>query len=178
MAQLIPIVSEALQSTVRRLLPSQQGFGEDLQAQNVIVPIIDLTPTAEGSLLGTNLQTAFSFDDVNTFSAINGSDVVANNAGFWRIIAAISIRNFSGANPECSFSMSNGLSTKTLITWSLVSTSQESPIDNNIDFVVYLNSGESISANSNSGESKLIGSCIQIADSNGNLSNPAGFVSQ
>ena len=49
MAQLISITSEALQATVRRLLPSQQGFGEDLQATTVVTPIIDLTPSAEGS---------------------------------------------------------------------------------------------------------------------------------
>ena len=48
MAQLISITSEALQATIRRLLPSQQGFGEDLQASNVITPVIDVTPTAEG----------------------------------------------------------------------------------------------------------------------------------
>ena len=51
MSQIIRITSEALQATVRRLLPSQQGFGEDLQASNVITPVIDLTPTAEGSQL-------------------------------------------------------------------------------------------------------------------------------
>ena len=45
MAQLINLTSEALQATIRRLLPSQQGFGEDLQATNVVTPIIDLTPT-------------------------------------------------------------------------------------------------------------------------------------
>ena len=42
-----PVTSEALQSTVRRLLPSQQGFGSDLEATNLIQPVIDLTPTAE-----------------------------------------------------------------------------------------------------------------------------------
>ena len=51
MSQIIPIVSEALQATVRRLLPSQNGFGEDLQASNVIVPIVNLTPSAEGTEL-------------------------------------------------------------------------------------------------------------------------------
>ena len=51
MAQIINITSEALQATIRRLLPSQQGFGEDLQATNVVQPIIDLTPTAEGTVL-------------------------------------------------------------------------------------------------------------------------------
>ena len=38
MPQITPITSEALQAKIRQLLPSQIGFGEDLQAQNVIVP--------------------------------------------------------------------------------------------------------------------------------------------
>ena len=61
MAQITQITSEALQATIRRLLPSQQGFGEDLQASNVITPIIDLTPTAEGSSLSENLSTALAW---------------------------------------------------------------------------------------------------------------------
>ena len=42
MAEIIRITSEALQATIRRLLPSQTGFGDDLQATNLITPIIDL----------------------------------------------------------------------------------------------------------------------------------------
>ena len=49
MAEITSVTSEALQRKVRELLPSQRGFGEDLQAQNVIVPIVDLTRSAEGS---------------------------------------------------------------------------------------------------------------------------------
>ena len=76
MAQITSVTSEALQATIRRLLPSQQGFGEDLQASNVIFPIIDLTPTAEGSVLGTNLQTAIAFGSITSINA-NSSTAVS-----------------------------------------------------------------------------------------------------
>ena len=56
--EIITVNSEALQEQIRDLLPSQNGFGSELQASNVITPIIDLTATAEGSSLGTDLQTA------------------------------------------------------------------------------------------------------------------------
>ena len=85
MAQIIRITSEALQATVRRLLPSQQGFGEDLQASNVIQPIIDLTPSAEGSEVRADLQTALAFGSQTTFALNNGSSIFANSAGFWRL---------------------------------------------------------------------------------------------
>ena len=58
MAQIIPIVPESLQKKIRDLLPSQQGFGEDLQASNVILPILDVTSAASGADVGQNLQTA------------------------------------------------------------------------------------------------------------------------
>lgn len=175
MAQLIPIVSDALQSTVRRLLPSQSGFGEDLQASNVIIPVIDLTGTAEGSQIGTNLQTAFSFADVNSFAASNGTDVIANTPGFWRIFAAVNVKITSGSNPQASFTMSDGLSVKTLWNAFYQSASTDTAGAYALDFVVYLNAGESISCTTNDLGAKITGSAIQIADTNGNLSNPAGF---
>ena len=61
MPQLINVTSESLQATIRNLLPSQAGFSEDLTATNLIQPIIDLTPTAEGSILRAALQTAIDF---------------------------------------------------------------------------------------------------------------------
>ena len=77
MAQLIRITSEALQATVRRLLPSQQGFGEDLEASNVIQPIIDLTPTAEGNQLPFNLASAINFTDTTAISANSSTQTLA-----------------------------------------------------------------------------------------------------
>ena len=53
--EIITVNSEELQSTIRDLLPSQSGFGSELQASNVITPIIDLTATAEGSVLRADI---------------------------------------------------------------------------------------------------------------------------
>ena len=44
--EIITVNSEALQTQIRDLLPSQNGFGSELQASNVITPIIDLTAAA------------------------------------------------------------------------------------------------------------------------------------
>ena len=93
MAQITKVTSEALQSTIRRLLPSQQGFGEDLQASNVITPIIDLTETAEGSTLPSYLQTALTLTDATTFDVNNGSSTIINTPGFWQINASFTTRS-------------------------------------------------------------------------------------
>ena len=81
MAQITTVTSEALQATLRRLLPSQQGFGEDLQASNVITPIIDLTPSAEGSILPDYLQTALTLTDATVFAS-NNNTVSSINSWF------------------------------------------------------------------------------------------------
>lgn len=179
MAQIRQVVSESLQSTIRRLLPSQQGFTEDLQATNVITPIIDLTPTAEGSLLPTNLQQSLAFGSQTAFNIAGATTVIANNAGFFRIFGTSLIRPNGGAAVHNRFSMSDGLSTK--VVWGHESNA-DSATDGTgtvtYDFTVFLAAGESISGVSSDSACIMAGSVRTVADVNGNLTNPSGFVIQ
>ena len=93
MAQITSVTSESLQAKIRELLPSQQGFGEDLQAQNVIVPIVDLTAAAEGSDVPLYQQQAIAFGSQTAFDVSNTTTVIANTAGFYRIFGVASVRN-------------------------------------------------------------------------------------
>ena len=169
--QITSITSEALQAQIRNLLPSQEGFGTDLMAQNVIVPIIDLTGAAEGSSVPEFLQRAMSFDSANSFSATNSTSVIANTAGFWQI-------SWSGVAREqfaCSIQMSNGLTTKDV--WKIDSPVTGSGTNHtfNVDSrVYYLESGDSISAIADA-NTFIAGVARQIADTVGVLSNPLGF---
>ena len=58
MAQEFTINSEAIESKINQLLPSQAGFGAgiDFSASTMVIPIVDLTETAEGSGLRQDLQ--------------------------------------------------------------------------------------------------------------------------
>ena len=98
MAQVVPITSEALQATIRRLLPSQNGFGEDLQASNVILPTLDITPSAEGTQLPSALQQAL--DTSSTRVGINNSSfTLTTESGFYRfILRAVGSATFSTSN--------------------------------------------------------------------------------
>jgi hypothetical protein len=175
MAQIIPIVSEALQATIRRLLPSQNGFGEDLQAQNVIVPIIDLTPTAEGSALDDDLQRAFSFDDVTSYIVSGNTATLANTPGFYRIYGAVNVRGSASVTNTLTYSLSNGLSSKTLFISATTGGGTDVITSHTVDFVVFLNAGDSVTCTGSNASAKANGAVIQIADVNGVLSNPAGF---
>lgn len=172
MAQIINITSEALQATIRRLLPSQQGFGEDLQASNVVQPIIDLTPTAEGSQLPVDLARAINFADATEFETLNESETIANTPGFYRIIGCAALGN---ANSNAGFSMTDGSGTFKEV-WDLKITHSTTTVGAtaSYDFNVFLDQGDSILAFSGS-EATVSGSIRQIADRYGNISNPSGF---
>ena len=68
MAQEFVINSEAIESKINQLLPSQGGFGAgvDFSASTMVIPIVDLTETASGSALRQDLQTSLGFEVTNT----------------------------------------------------------------------------------------------------------------
>ena len=93
--EIITVNSEALQTQIRDLLPSQNGFGSELQASNVITPIIDLTSTAEGSGLPSNLQTALAYGSNTPFNVVNGNLTLVTSPGFYRVVGVCNIELIS-----------------------------------------------------------------------------------
>lgn len=173
MAQIKSITSEALEATVRNLLPSQQGFGEDLQAQNVIVPIIDLTPTAEGSQLPTSLQQAYGFDDITSFNITNATTAIVNTPGFWRIHGTGSIIPNTATGANANIQINNGISTKDC--WLMNTTlAQQAPAVAAFDFIVFLQTGDTLQGSANV-LGRICGSVRQVATVNGTTINPTGF---
>ena len=173
--EIITVNSEDLQSQIRDLLPSQNGFGSELQASNVITPIIDLTPTAEGSILRSDLQTALAFGSQTAFVANGATVTVANSPGFYRIFANITIEGRSGGPTTAVFNMTDGLSTKVVWASRIDSTTSQAPTVQNLDFTVFLAPGESITAQSTIAECWMYGSSRQIASADGTLVSPNGF---
>jgi hypothetical protein len=142
MPEITSITSEALQAEVRRLLPSQRGFGNDLEAQNVIVPIVDLTPTAEGSALREDLQTAVSFDNVTTEERIGaGSHLLSQTPGFYKYQAILSGSKTTGSNTSIKIQLTEGPTVKNLHTLVSTSASVNNPLFMEVEGVVFLDSG-------------------------------------
>jgi len=176
--QITSVTSEALQAQIRTLLPSQEGFGTDLMAQNVIVPIIDLTSAAEGSSVPQNLQTALTFDSQTSFATSNATTLLTNNTGFWRIVGTAAVRSDSGVENAVSIQLSDGLSTKDVWKITAANTGNDHAYTSQFDLVVFLSTSESISVVSNAAKAFICGSIRQIADVNGTLVNPSGFSPQ
>lgn len=174
MAEIIRVTSEALQATVRRLLPSQNGFGDDLLASSVITPIIDLTPTAEGTVLNPELNNALAFGSQTSFSVNLGTTTIANTSGFWRVYGVSS--GFSGNNDKNDISISDGLATKKLFDYTITASGLNLAYSGvNFDFIAYLRAGDSLTASSTSSNSPINVTVRQVADVNGNSTVPSGF---
>lgn len=177
MAQVRQVVSEALQATVRRLLPSQQGFTEDLQASNVITPIIDLTPTAEGEVLPVDLSRALAFGSQTAFYNTSGSTTLANSPGFYRVVAGSTVNNNGSAESGNYFNLVNGVTTKIIWRHQMITVSSNFISALQFDFIVFLAAGDSLTVTTNGGNARIGGSYRQIADVNGNVVQPSGFSS-
>ena len=178
MPQIRQVVSEALQSTVRRLLPSQQGFTEDLMATNVITPIIDLTPSAEGSALDTDLARAI--DDSGQYTEVTSGQTgisLINATGFIRCVGTLTtiVADTSASTYDGFIFLDSGLSTqKVFDVSSLAGISTQDVQATPFDFVVFVKSGNTLKATSTS-YALINVYCRQIADLNGNLVNPSGY---
>jgi len=175
MPQIIRVTSEAIQAQIRRLLPSQQGFGIDIEASSVITPIIDVTPAAEGSQLPQTLQQALAFgSSTNVYAA--GTSVDYNlTPGFYRLNLVSTVRA-SSANDRANYvRLEDGASAVSV--W--VHRTRSGGINGEyvcetFNDIIYLNQGDFLNLLSETG-CNIGGSVRQVADVYGNLINPSGF---
>lgn len=166
--EIITVNSEQLQTVIRDLLPSQNGFGSELQATNIITPIIDLTPAAEGSGLRSDLQSAIAFGSATAFSVVNTTTALTSSVGWYRVTGSATVTGAFGN--QASFSMTDGVSTKTI--WQL--TSDGTGQSSSFDLIIGVATGITLSATANA-SSINGGSFRQIADAQGALVNPVGL---
>lgn len=180
MPQVTSIVSEPLQAAIRSLLPSQQGFTEDLQAQNVIVPIIDLTSVAEGSSLPVSMQQAISYVSNTSIIVNNGTSTIANVGGFYLLEGIIDAVFTSAGIQTLTIDITDGATPKTLFkvnTLGAPSGATANSTSQNVKIYFFLRSGDSVSITA-SAFCAFGGTIRQIADLNGTLLNPSGFVAE
>lgn len=172
MAQEFTINSSAIESKINQLLPSQGGFGAgvDFSASTMVIPIVDLTETAEGSDVRLDLQTSFSHITMTSFNVSNTTTTLVNTTGYYRVFGSC---NFLGASATMvgTFRINDGSTTKNITSW-FIDDTLNSAVTNNFDFNVFLRAGDSLEALSSSTNINIRGCTRQIADINGNLTNP------
>lgn len=167
MGQEFFIKSDNLESKVRDLLPSQGGRGQgfDLSASTQIVPIVDLTESAEGSNFRQDLQTALSFDSATTFDVSNAETTIVTTTGYYRLFTSMNITG----SVVCKIIVDDGTSQKDLYT---VVGGTGSAIFQTIDVNIFNPAGYSIILKTTASAGRWLGNIRQIADIEGNLTNP------
>jgi hypothetical protein len=173
--EIITVNSETLQTQIRDLLPSQNGFGSELQASNVITPIIDLTNAAEGSGLPTNLQTALAHGSSTEFDVSNTSTSILNSPGFYQITAVSTIEQ-EGGNREVLIIINDGSTNKNVWQHIVPASSAADGISTvNVDIVLWLRAGDTVTVSTNDTAARIAGSHRQIATGDGTLVPPNGY---
>ena len=175
MGQEFFINSQELEDKIRQLLPSQGGAGAgfDLSASTQIIPVIDVTESAEGSNVRADLQTAFSHKNVIRTSLINTASTVTitNTTGYYRIYGTLTTEFDSTGLQK--IEISDGATSKIVIGfvgYNAAGTDHDNAVFP-VDVVVKLESGDSLVATSTSGGTLQV-TTRQIADVDGNLTNP------
>lgn len=175
MGQEFFIKSTNLENKVRDLLPSQGGLGAgfDLSASTQIVPIVDLTESAEGSNLRQDLQSSFSLVSITEFNFANSTVDLVTNTGFYRIIGSIFNVTGSTNTGSAKIQITDGVTTKTVFGVNFQASTGTGGIAYPFDFIVYLKAGDILQGVSPKATDVFLGSTRQIADIDGNLVNPA-----
>ena len=88
MTQQFRIDSESLRDKINTLLPSQNkgSIGVDLSGSTTIIPVVDVTETAEGSDFPPSLQNSFSLINSNVQVIANTTTTIVNTPGFYRVL--------------------------------------------------------------------------------------------
>lgn len=170
MAEEFIIKSQDIEDKINQLLPSQGGFqaGVDFSASTMVIPIVDLTETAEGSQLRQDLQTSLSLTSVNAFSVTNTTSTIVNTTGYYRIFGAASGSRSGAGSDFVVFRITDGTTTKILVSYDFYDPNAIVPFD----FNVFLEAGDSITCQTTSANQVCKGVTRQIADLQGNLINP------
>ena len=170
------ITSESLEAAYRALTPSQSGFTQDLQASNTIIPVLDLTASAEGTTTPESLQQAMGFAGITYNSIINTTVALANTPGFWRFRGNIGFGTTASAS-AAQLKITDGISSKNLMNFFAPGVANNYVIQN-YDFIVFLRAGDSVSGTSPNASIQISNTYQQVADVSGNLVYPVGYTPQ
>tara|TARA_A100001015_G_C15007262_1_gene721310 strand:- start:922 stop:1437 length:516 start_codon:yes stop_codon:yes gene_type:complete len=171
MAQEFTIKSSNIEDKINQLLPSQGGAGAgvDFSASTMVIPIVDLTETAEGSGLRQDIQRSLSFTTANNFEVQNTTQTIINTTGYWQLSGVAATALATGAQ-KVDIRIYRAPTDKTVWSHSVPASSGSTAIS--IDgIIIKLEAGDLLRISSTA-QAICRGSVRQIADLAENLINP------
>jgi len=175
--EIISVNSEAIQAQVRTLLPSQNGFGSEMMASNVIIPTISVQEAALGATLRQDLQKALTFGDTSVFALANSTATLTSTAGFYRVTGTISLNPSASADANGSILVTRSGADSSLWSMNSALTGAQSQWTVSMDEIFFILPGDVLKATCNS-QAEWSGSYRQIADVTGTLTVPTGYVAE
>ena len=167
MTQQFRIDSESLRDKINNLLPSQNrgGIGVDLSGSTTIIPVVDVTETAEGSDFPPSLQNAYSLINATFNNVSNTTTDLVNTPGFYRVLGTA---NIFGAGVGA-IQITDGVTTKKIIDYRGNASTNDHEL---FDFNIKLAAGDTLQAFSSATLCTVNVTTRQLADISGNLINP------
>ena len=140
MAQEFTINSSAIETKINQLLPSQGGFGAgvDFSASTMVIPIVDLTESAEGSTFRQDLQTSLSLSSSSAFKVSNTTTTIVSTPGYYRVFGTFNGFSSAGAVRSANFSLTDGTTTKIIQEYDLIISGVLAKLVIPFDFMVFL----------------------------------------
>ena len=137
----------------------------------MVVPIVDLTESAEGSGLRQDLQKSISFNQATAFDINGSTSTVINTTGYWQMHAGIIIKTRAAGSENVTITINDGVTDKIVYGFVAPSGADNQYLLENLDLQVFLPASASLKIGSSS-NAFIRGSIRQIADVSGNLTNP------
>ena len=173
MSQQFRVDSEALRDKLNDLLPSQSrgSIGVDLSGSTTIIPVVNLTETAEGSALREDLQTASSFASTNV-ECVGADKLLVNTTGYYKCVISYTMNTGTVANNFVRVYLDDGTTEKQVFRMRAFTSGTNSSSTGTLQLIVFISAGNELRAQSNNTSSSICVSTHQIADINGTLVNP------
>jgi hypothetical protein len=168
------IKSQDIEDKINQLLPSQGGFqaGVDFSASTMVIPIVDLTETAEGSALRQDLQRSISHNQATVFDINGSTSTVINTTGYYLMNAGVIIKTRAAGSENVTIQLNDGTTDKTVYGFVAPSGADNIYLSEDIELMFFLPAGNSLKIGTSS-NAYIRGSVRQIASLAGDLTNPS-----
>ena len=171
----IPFVSENFQRAYRNTFPSQTSSGRDLHVSDVVIPVVDFTPTTATTSIPFELLTSYNFNTTHSQLSTTASSTLISTSGFYLV-------EFNIFNKQTADVMLVQLRLDDGSTNPIVKTIQCGCLQSTNDkSFIFVKAGSSLTAQPDAQISTGLGIFVtttSIADVNGNLTQPNGYSPQ
>ena len=164
----LPFVSEEFQRAFRNTFQAQVNTGRDLHVSDVVIPVVDFTPTTSGTSLPFDLLSSLNLNTTVFSFTTSTNTTILSTTGFFKI--DVDFKTVGGGSVQFYFLDASSTAT-------FVKTLSAGPDQSTSDsFFVFMRPDYTMEClRSMTGTSTASLNITQVADVNGSLIQPSGY---